>query len=132
LESIWKGLHVAHVHELVLDCFCLGYRGVGESIGKHVNTVILDKGPHAQDCHFTTPQLCTAREHVQAIHNPEDFITACEASWRPELLVDSPAGIDVEHGILAESHAGVFLRRCRLAFVSMPFEVRPCFHYGLT
>jgi hypothetical protein len=73
-------------------------------------------------CYLLHPNV---RRRVQAIHNPEDFITSCEASWRPELLVDSHTSIDVERAILAESHAGVFLRRCRLAFVSMPFEVRP-------
>ena len=58
----------------------------------------------------------------QAIQNPEDFITACESSWRPELLLEGGVS-DHAGGIMPSSPAGAFLRRCRLAFASRPFEV---------
>lgn len=58
---------------------------------------------------------------MQEIDNPEAFITACEHSWRPELLLKDSALADAR-GIMPNSPAGTFLRRCRLAFDSMPFE----------
>jgi hypothetical protein len=61
---------------------------------------------------------------LQAIRNPEDFIAACEASWRPEVLLDDTGALaDPARGIMPGSPAGAFLRQCRLTFDSMPFEV---------
>lgn len=60
--------------------------------------------------------------------HPEDFITECERCWRPALLAEPSdtvaLGGDVPRRIAPSSTAGAFLRQCRLAFDSMPFEVR--------
>lgn len=73
--------------------------------------------------HSAESGLAKQATPAQEIHNPEDFITACESSWRPELLLEDGAS-DFGGGIMPDSPAGAFLRRCRLAFASRPFEVR--------
>lgn len=67
---------------------------------------------------------------MQALRNPEDFIASCEACWRPGMLLEGSELSGSERGIAPSSPAGLFLRRCRLAFNSMPFEVRSA-HLGL-
>eukprot|EP00892_Ulva_mutabilis_P000945 jgi/Ulvmu1/10851/UM007_0025.1 len=74
-------------------------------------------------------QLGQAGKHLQmtlirgleGIQVPEDLINTCEACWGPEML-KAKAG-DKKGFIEPQSPEGRFLRGCRLAVLSMPFEV---------
>ena len=66
---------------------------------------------------------CKRSVAVQAIQDPEDFIAACEATWRPDVLCEGGDVAGAGGGVAPSSPAGAFLRRCRLAFESTPFEV---------